>query len=131
MQSEAKTHWQHFVAVILLNHALANKSTRIVYREILTRWPTPQALYEADYKELVNIIRPCKLEDVKAEQLQQMSGVFRWWNGNPMSLPGVDKYGSDSFRLIMLKETNIKPDNSTLKTYAHAAKRNVGAECKK
>lgn len=109
--------WTHFCACILLNRTTAAQAEQAL-KELLARWPTPQALAMADPSEIALTIRGCGLQKMRASSLRRMSRAFRTWDGRDATdLPGLGTYASDSYRILFLKDPWVKPTDKVLRKY--------------
>lgn len=90
-----------------------------VHIPFFAAWPTPMHLAIADRSAVEEVVKPLGLQKRRSAQLIRMSTVYAfWWDGrDPTDLPGIGKYGSDSFRIFIRREYDIPVDDKELKKY--------------
>ena len=110
--------WAMLCCVIMLNQTNA-RQLRGIHHEFFRRWPDPVSLALADPATVEGVIAPLGLQRRRARSLIRMSAAYAFlWDGiDPASLPGVGKYGSDSYRLFIRGELEISVDDKELKKY--------------
>jgi len=59
-----------------LSAQCTDKRVNIVSRELFSRYPTPEAMAEADIEELSEIVKPCGLYRVKAQNIRDASAML-------------------------------------------------------
>lgn len=59
-----------------LSAQCTDKRVNIVSRELFSRYPTPEAMAEADIEELSEIVKPCGLYRVKAQNIKDSSAML-------------------------------------------------------
>ena len=86
---------------------------------LFSRYPTCHDMAFANQDELGEIIRPLGLWRRRARQLIRMSVscAFLWDGRDPLDLPGIGKYGSDSWRIFIRGELDIEVEDKELKRY--------------
>ena len=111
--------WKIFVCCIFCN-LTSRKTAEPYFWEVLEKWPTPEALKDANDNELKEIIRNIGLTQRRTKALKQMSYDYlnKDWQVNPASLYGIGKYGSDAYYLFCTNEwEKVKPKDYALKLY--------------
>lgn len=90
-----------------------------VDHELFSRWPTAHHLAIADQGEVAEVVRRLGLYNRRSRQLIRMSTAYAFlWDGrDPLSLPGIGKYGSDSYRIFVRGETDLVVEDKELKKY--------------
>lgn len=88
-------------------------------KELFRRWPTCRHLSLADPVEVADVIRSLGLYNRRARQLIRMSTFYAFlWDGtDPTMLPGIGKYGSDSYRIFIRGELDIPVEDKELRRY--------------
>lgn len=123
--------WKIFVCCIFCNLTRRVQSEPIFW-EVLSRWPTPSALSEADTHELTDLIKPLGLSQRRAKALKQMSYEYthKSWKNDPSSLYGIGKYGSDAYYIFCTEKwQEVNPKDGALVNYYHwKTKNNVQKE---
>jgi len=111
--------WKIFVCCIFCN--LTKRMTAEPYFwETIKRWPTPQALSNANEKELIELISPLGLSERRSKALKRMSNDFinKDWKDNPDTLYGIGKYASDAYRIFCLGDwRSVEPKDGALVNY--------------
>ena len=96
-----------------------------VLKELLHRYPTPEALCRSE--DLETLVRPCGLHRNRARQLQRFSCV---WLGDGWSemlgMPGVGLYVADAVGLFCLGCTELESSDTVLREYAESFNRPGG-----
>lgn len=101
--------WAVLVVASLLNQT-NGKQLESVHEDLFWRWPTCYHLAGADRSELESVIRPLGLFRRRASILLRLSAFYAFvWDGiEPVTdIPGVGKYGSDSYSIFI---DGIVPD---------------------
>ena len=114
--------WQLLVACILLN-----KTTGIqvlnhqVLPRIISRWPHPSCLANADIDELEAVLRPLGLYRNRARSLRRFSAEYMFTDWDfPIELHGIGRYADDAYRIFCLglvEDTN--PADKELRKYVN------------
>jgi endonuclease III len=73
----------------------------------------------ADALDLETLLTPLGLQRRRARSLIRMSTAYAFlWDGkDPMDLPGIGKYGSDSYRIFVRGELGIQVEDKELRKY--------------
>jgi endonuclease III len=112
--------WSHFVVCILLNRSTASSVSRVL-PALFAHYPRPVTMARSRVGgDLERIIYSCGLSNVKADRLRKMSREFPAWmeSGDaPEKLPGVGRYGADSYRILFLGEHPENVADHALKFY--------------
>ena len=120
IQESLCSGWERLVANILLNRTRGD-TVMGVLETLLIRWPSPESLSEAHVGEVASVIRGCGLQNVKARRLICMSRGYLsdGWSG-PEDLPGIGRYGGDSWRIFdgpVEERFLVRPEDKALKRY--------------
>ena len=110
--------WKLLCCVIMLN-LTSGRQLEGVDVELFRRWPTAHELALADATEVAEVVRSLGLYNRRAKSLIRMSVVyaFLWDGSDPLSLPGIGKYGSDSYRIFVRGEITIPVEDKELRRY--------------
>ena len=114
-----KDPWKIFVCCIFCN-LTKRFSAEPIFWEVLKRWSTPSALSEADFDELVELIKPLGLSRRRANALKKMSYEYthKDWEKNPSSLYGIGKYAQDAYYLFCTESwRDLSPKDGALVNY--------------
>lgn len=107
--------WKTLVACILMNRATGNQA-RPVLRELLNRWPTPNALSKAEESDVLEAVRPLGFQTARARNLIQMSD--RFLRRVPIKdLPGIGQYALESWRIFVEDDLDFVPQDAKLRSY--------------
>lgn len=113
--------WRVAVASILLCRT-RGAQTRPVLRELLSRYPTPEAVCRAEGLE--ELLRPCGLHRSRARQLQRFSCLWLSDTWQDMrELPGVGLYVADAVGLFCFSDMNLESADAVLRLYAESVRR--------
>lgn len=110
--------WRLLCCVIMLN-LTSGRQLEGVDHELFSRWPTAYHLAIADQGEVISVIRGLGLYNRRSRQLIRMSTAYAFlWDGrDPLSLPGIGRYGSDSYRIFVRGEIEIPVEDKELRRY--------------
>ena len=120
--------WKIFVVCIFCN-LTKRVQAEPYFWECIKRWPGPEAMGNADPKEIENIIQPLGLSRRRSKALVRMSKDYlqKDWQNQPDTLYGIGKYGSDAYRIFCLGDwQNVEPKDSALNNYHGFLKANFG-----
>ena len=126
------TPWRLLVACIMLN-LTSRRQAQPVWEELFRRWPTPEALWVHDdrptlliVEELTELLRPLGLQNRRALSIWRMT--FDYLVVRPdlnrdgvLSLSGVGKYASDSWRIFVDREIVHDVQDKELRRYVEWA----------
>lgn len=122
--------WKLLVACALMNRTHGNQVRKMIGR-LFDLHPTPEALANADPVELETLLRPLGFARQRAQRLR---GLARDWillldelDSGPVDvdalsrrlheLHGVGRYAVDSYRIFVLDDITVNPDDRQLKRY--------------
>jgi endonuclease III len=90
-----------------------------IHEDLFALWGSPYEMATADTVDLEALLSPLGLQRRRAKSLIRMSTAYAFlWDGrDPMQLPGIGKYGSDSYRIFVRGETRITVEDKELKRY--------------
>lgn len=118
--------WRLLVAVVMLNKTSA-KQVRPVLEKFFEVWPDATHAAEAVPELVANVVKPLGLYNRRAKTLVEMSRAFLGGFEDPKSLPGVGKYGADSFNIFCRGYLILDVEDKELRRYvAWAKERNAG-----
>ena len=124
--------WKLLIATIFLNKT-TGKGAIPTLLKFLEKWPTPQAVLEADKEDIAEFLRPIGLYARRAYTIQKFSNEFitKQWK-LPIELYGIGKYGNDSYRIFCVGDwTKVNPQDHMLTKYhewlkqRHSATKNL------
>lgn len=110
--------WKLLCCCICLN-LCSGRALESVHEDLFALWPTPLHMATADCTEVETLMTQLGLQRRRALALIRMSTAYAcWWDGgNPMDLPGIGKYGSDSYRIFVRGELEVRPTDKELRKY--------------
>ena len=101
---------------IMLN--LCRRTTIDTVRdELFKRYPNPQAMIDADEKEIADLLEPLGFYNKRAKTLQRMSEGYLKGFTDVIELYGVGQYAKDSWELFQNNNRNINPTDKVLTEY--------------
>ena len=111
--------WKMMVCCILLNQT-NNKQVRPILSSVFDLIPTPISTIGCDPLELAAIIKTTGFQNIKASRIIKMSD--RWLAGfnSIEELPGIGRYGKESWDIFIVGNTNIDPTDKKLKAYLNS-----------
>ena len=113
--------WKMLCCCIMLN--LCRRITIDTIRhELFKRYPTPQAMIDADEKEIADLLKPLGFYNKRAKTLQRMSKGYLNGFENVKELYGVGNYASDSWELFQNNNRNINPTDKVLTEFLRITK---------
>ncbi|EIN09422.1 DNA glycosylase [Punctularia strigosozonata HHB-11173 SS5] len=134
VEKVASDPWKVLIATMLLNKT-AGRTAIPIFWKILDRWPSPQALSNADVTELTHMIKTLGLQSMRAKRLIQLSEMYlaappdpsilhksrNYPVATPVShLPGSGRYALDSYRIFCnpgIDWMNVMPTDKELIKY--------------
>lgn len=116
--------WRLLCCTICLN-LCTGRAFEAIHETMFLVWPTAQEMAEADYLDVVALVSPLGLQYRRARSLIRMSLAYAYlWDGiDPTDLPGIGKYGSDSYRIFIRGELDIPVEDKELRKYLEWVRR--------
>lgn len=111
--------WAMLVCCILLNQT-NNKQVRPILKPLFDFIPNPQSAIDCDREILAAIIKTTGFQNIKADRIVKLS--TKWMEGfvHVSQLPGIGKYGVDSWNIFIEGDINITTNDKKLKAYLEA-----------
>ncbi len=108
--------WKMLVCCILLNQT-NNKQVRPILSSIFELIPNPISASEIDPKVLAEVIKTTGFQNIKASRIKKLSQ--KWLDGfhSVSDLPGIGKYGKDSWEIFIDKRVDVNPTDKKLLKY--------------
>lgn len=108
--------WKMTVSCILLNQT-TNQQVRSILPHLFSKIKSPEYCSNMDPSEIYPIIRSTGFGNVKSKRIVAMSQ--KWVTGfdNVEELPGVGKYGRESWDIFVNGKTNFVPSDKKLRMY--------------
>lgn len=118
--------WRLLCCVIMLN-LCSGRALENIHEEFFRRWPTPYSLITEDPGKIEELISYLGLQRRRTTALRRMSVTYAFlWDGrDPKDLPGIGKYGSDSFRIFVRGEFSVEPTDKELRKYLEWQKNKI------
>ena len=103
------------VCCILLNQT-SNLQVRKILPDLFSLIPTPEICIETDLSSITEIIRTTGFYNIKAKRIQDMSKS--WIEKKSVdNLPGIGRYGKDSWEIFVNKNLDINPTDKKLSAF--------------
>jgi len=114
--------WRMLCCVICLN-LCSGRAFESVHEGLFLLWPDPLSMSLADPQELADWLSPLGLQHRRARSLRRMSLSYTClWDGvDPDDLPGIGKYGADSYDIFIRGKRPAAQDKE-LRKYLEWAK---------
>jgi len=113
--------WKMMVCCILLNQT-NNKQVRPILSSVFEFIPTPISTIGCDPERLAAVIKTTGFQNVKASRIIKLSK--KWVDGfiDAIELPGIGKYGRDSWEIFVKKNLSVEPTDKKLIIYLDSIK---------
>ena len=111
-----KEPWKMMVCCILLNQT-NNTQVRPILSSVFELIPTPISTIGCDPERLAAVIKTTGFQNVKASRIIKLSQ--KWVNGfeHVSQLPGIGKYGVDSWDIFIECNLSVIPTDKKLIGY--------------
>ena len=121
--------WKIMVCCILLNQT-NNKQVRPILSSVFELIPDPISTIGCDPEMLAAVIKTTGFQNVKASRIIKLSQ--KWVDGfeHVSQLPGIGKYGRDSWDIFIKKDLTITTLDKKLKAYLEAVNKRLSQEQK-
>jgi endonuclease III len=112
-------HWKMMVCCILLNQT-NNKQVRPILSSVFELIPDPLSAIGCDPEVLAAVIKTTGFQNIKASRIKKLSQ--KWQDGfkDVTELPGIGKYGKESWEIFVNKNLSITPTDKKLSAYIEA-----------
>ena len=117
-------HWKMMVCCILLNQT-NNKQVRPVLSSVFELIPDPLSAIGCDPERLAAVIKTTGFQNVKASRIKQLSQKWQEGFSDVTELPGIGKYGKESWEIFVNGNLKIIPTDKKLSAYINAV--NLGS----
>lgn len=110
--------WKLLCCCICLN-LCTGRAFESVHEDLFSLWPTALDMATADYTEVELLLTQLGLQKRRARSLIRMSTAYAcWWDGKDAEdLPGIGRYGSDSYKLFIRGELDVRVTDKELRKY--------------
>jgi len=117
VQQQVSSPWEHMVGVIMLNQT-GRKPVKEVLPKFLKKFSNPHKFLNSSKEEVIDIIKPLGMYNIRENRLRKMSQDYLTWDKNDATqLYGIGKYGSDSYEIFFKNNYNVKPTDKELIKY--------------
>jgi len=117
VQQQIKNEWEHMVGVIMLNQT-GRKPVKYVLPKFLKKFPNPRSLLNSTPEQVIDIIKPLGMYNIREKRLRGMSRDYLTWDKqNANMLYGIGKYGSDSYEIFFKQNYSVQPTDKELIRY--------------
>jgi methyl-CpG-binding domain protein 4 len=107
--------WKVLVTCVMLNKTAGRVANPII-DEFLRRWPTAESFAFAERSEVDLLIQSLGLVNIRIRRLTYLSMCLN--AGFPYDrIPGIGKYGRDSYLMFVEGRTDVKPTDKRLIAY--------------
>ena len=108
--------WRMLVCCILLNQT-NNKQVRPILSSLFELIPDPMSTIGCDPERLAAVIKTTGFQNIKASRIIKLSQ--KWVDGfeHVSQLPGIGKYGVDSWNIFIECDLSVIPTDKKLETY--------------
>jgi len=112
-----KDPWKVLASCILLNRVVG-KTAEPIIDEFFRRYPTPRHFLSGSRLKIISFLRPLGFYHAREKNLREMTK--RLLQGIPFDqLPGIGRYGRDSYQIFVEGNIRIKPEDEKLKQYLY------------
>lgn len=110
--------WHLLCCCICLNLS-SGRALESVHEDLFELWPTPLHLATADVRDVTALMSQLGLQNRRARNLMRMSVAFAcWWDGiDPRELPGIGRYGCDSYNIFIRGWSDVVVHDKELRKY--------------
>jgi methyl-CpG-binding domain protein 4 len=124
VQQQIKNEWEHMVGVIMLNQT-GRKPVKYVLPKFLKKFPNPRSLLNSTREQVIDIIKPLGMYNIREKRLRGMSRDYLTWDKiNANMLYGIGKYGSDSYEIFFKQNYSVQPTDKELIRYLNELNQN-------
>ena len=113
--------WKMMVCCILLNQT-NNKQVRPILESVFGLIPNPNSAVECNPDSLATIIKTTGFQNVKASRIIKLSQKWVGGFNDAIELPGIGKYGRDSWEIFVRKNLSVEPTDKKLIIYLDSIK---------
>ena len=111
--------WRMMVCCILLNQT-NNKQVRPILSSVFELIPDPISTIGCDPEKLAAVIKTTGFQNIKASRIKKLSQKWQDGFNDVTELPGIGKYGKESWEIFVNKNLSITPTDKKLSAYIEA-----------
>ena len=108
--------WKMLVCCMLVN-LTDRRQVDTIREKLFEKYKTPKDMMRAKHSELVDIIKPLGLYNIRANRLITMSRGYVKGFKSVDELYGIGQYAKDSWDIFQNKNNNVKPTDKVLQEY--------------
>ena len=108
--------WKMLVCCILLNQT-SNKQVRPILSSVFELIPNPISASGVDLKVLAEVIKTTGFQNIKASRIKNLSQKWNAGFSDVSELPGIGRYGKDSWEIFVNGRRDISPTDKKLIKY--------------
>ena len=108
--------WKMLVCCMLVN-LTDRRQVDTIREKLFEKYKTPKDMMRAKHSELVDIIKPLGLYNIRAKRLIKMSRGYVKGFKSVDELYGIGQYAKDSWDIFQNKNNNVKPTDKVLQEY--------------
>lgn len=108
--------WKMLVCCILLNQT-NNKQVRPVLSSVFELIPNPLSAIGCDAEVLATVIKTTGFQNIKASRIKKLSQKWNDGFSDVSELPGIGKYGKDSWEIFIRGNLSVDPTDKKLRAY--------------
>jgi methyl-CpG-binding domain protein 4 len=110
--------WRLLCCTICLN-LCSGRALEAIHEDLFSLWPTPVEMGLAIPGELECLLSPLGLQRRRTRSLIRMSLAYAFlWDGlGAIDLPGIGRYGTDSYDIFIRGRLDVLPQDKELKRY--------------
>ena len=91
------------------------KPVKYVLPKFLKKFPNPTSLLNSTVEEVIDIIKPLGMYNIREKRLRRMSEDYLTWNKqDALALYGIGKYGNDSYEIFFKQNYDVTPTDKEL-----------------
>jgi len=116
--------WKMMVSCILLNQT-SNTQVRPILNSLFNFIPDPISCISVSEEDIAALIKTTGFQNTKAKRIKKMASVWITGFSKPSELPGIGKYGNDSWDIFINKEIPENVTDKKLLLYIKSINENI------
>lgn len=109
-------NWKLCVVCILLNQT-HNTQVRPLLKDLFDLVPNAYQASKSNPEDIAKIIRPTGFQNMKAKRIINLSQKWITGFNSVEELPGIGKYGKESWRIFVEEDFDFEPSDKKLKIF--------------
>jgi endonuclease III len=108
--------WKMLICCILLNQT-NNLQVRPILEKLFKLIPDPESAVMCSSDLISEVIKTTGLQNIKTDRIKRLSQ--KWIGGyeDIQDLPGIGRYGKDSWEIFINKNLSVLPSDTKLRSY--------------